>query len=461
MGIGATFFFSTDPAKQTLYKRICPSEDQITYLQEQWNTLSDALLNEMARFTTHPVSTWIQGSYKFGTLIRPVSKDEEYDVDLGLYIHWTEDTDEHIPDAEEAKQWVQESLQHYAIANGSVLEVVAPAKERCSRIRFRNQFHIDVPCYHEDEEVDRRWLATKNDGWEDSDPKALIEWFRETVEDEDRAELRRVIRYLKAWAALKFESEHRPSSLMLTVLAAESYLSLDTRTITGDDELLASIVESIIARLSDNSFVENPVNGAENLNRLNNSQLTNCTDRLKDLHSTAIRATASRDAITAANIWGEQFEHFFPLLELEPEQAGNARLPALPMPEINIVVQEQKSKRYLPSWTNLVTSVPIGCTLYFQVTNPQMFPADAIYEWTVRNEGSDAEEVNDLGHKKSGPRLLQVDESTKYRGRHYMDCLVKRGTTIVGFRRVPVRITGQQYPERNPPKPPWTTGRKK
>ena len=33
----------------------------------------------------YTISTWLQGSYTYATLIKPVHLGEEYDVDVGLY----------------------------------------------------------------------------------------------------------------------------------------------------------------------------------------------------------------------------------------------------------------------------------------------------------------------------------------------------------------------------------------
>lgn len=72
----------------------------------------------------------------------------------------------------------------------------------------------------------------------------------------------------------------------------------------------------------------------------------------------------------------------------------------------------------------------------------------------VRNEGPEAEQVNDLGHvKREG---LKASETSAYRGTHFMDCFVKLSGQTIAMRRVPVIITGQEMPSRNPKKPSWT-----
>ena len=74
-------------AEQTLHRRITPTAEQREFLQTQWNTLAEHLIREVGSWG-YPISTWLQGSYKYGTLIKPVHKGEEYDVDVGVYFAW-------------------------------------------------------------------------------------------------------------------------------------------------------------------------------------------------------------------------------------------------------------------------------------------------------------------------------------------------------------------------------------
>jgi hypothetical protein len=78
----------------------------------------------------------------------------------------------------------------------------------------------------------------------------------------------------------------------------------------------------------------------------------------------------------------------------------------------------------------------------------------SIVEWMVRNEGEEAEGVNDLGHVAG--QGLSANETSAYKGIHYMDCIVKQYGLVVGKRRVPVEIQGLSWPRRNPARrPPW------
>ena len=150
---------------QTLYVRITPSGEQFATQQARWNDLRDFLKSRLKEDTSYPMSSWLQGSYKFDTQIRPWASGAQFDIDLGLYFEWSGGDDEGDFDPEGFKQLVQNALLDYADDEGNDANAVDDPKERCCRISFKPDFHIDVPCYHLDRGADRRALATETKGW--------------------------------------------------------------------------------------------------------------------------------------------------------------------------------------------------------------------------------------------------------------------------------------------------------
>ncbi len=306
---------------QTLYTRITPSIEQFTTQQARWNDLADFLKSRLREDAGYSTSTWLQGSYKFDTQIRPWEAGAEFDIDLGLYFEWAGDDEDGDYGPEGFKEFVQNALADYAEDTENDASGIEEPKERCCRVAFKPDFHIDVPCYHLDRGADRRALATATKGWEASDPKAIYKWFKELHDDKDnRAQLRRMVCYLKMWAALKIEDDaSRPSSIMLTVLAAEAFDDLDRLVSTDDDDVLERLVTAIADRLGGRAEVPNPVATEENLNRLAQQAANELKTRLREFEDTARRANAATSSETAAEIWTEAFGHFFPL----PEDIGD------------------------------------------------------------------------------------------------------------------------------------------
>ena len=55
---------------QTLIERVTPTVEQREFLQQQWNDLAEYLKEVLAK-QGYSISTWLQGSYKYGSLIKP------------------------------------------------------------------------------------------------------------------------------------------------------------------------------------------------------------------------------------------------------------------------------------------------------------------------------------------------------------------------------------------------------
>src|ERR1700753_1660685 len=115
MGRAATLFYSAnDPEEQNLHRRITPSDKQFDEQQERWNSLADHLLSDLRTRSGCGMRSWLQGSYKFGTQVRPPSKGEEFDIDLGIYFEWPGATEQGRHDNRSVREMVQDSLTAYA-----------------------------------------------------------------------------------------------------------------------------------------------------------------------------------------------------------------------------------------------------------------------------------------------------------------------------------------------------------
>lgn len=453
MGIAASLFFNTIDPENCLDYRIRPSDEQQSAQENRWNDLRDFLVEELQVRSEYAISSWLQGSYKFGTQIRPAKPTQEFDIDLGIYYRWSGEPEDGQFSPDALKGFIQGSLETYADDDENDAEEVTDPKERCSRIRFKDSFHIDVPAYHLDSSRDARTLATETKGWEESDPKAIYVWWKEKFDDATRPRGRRLVRYLKMWAALKFDEATRPSSIMLTVLLANALSETDTSRLAGDDEFLQTCSAAMLTALRASLVVTNPVNTEENLNRLDTTAAQEFLGNLDSLVSTAARAVAAATKPDSAEIWSEIFEHFFPMTD---ELASDARTGALVVmqfdPQVDIQIKNGVRTNVV---RNAVGGIPKGCELNFSLANAFQLPQGAQVFWTARNTG-EAETVNDLGHTKNG--LFAVEKSA-YRGTHFMDVRVCLNGRTIGRRRVPVQITGLGIPLRNPPRPAYANRR--
>lgn len=242
---------------------------------------------------------------------------------------------------------------------------------------------------------------------------------------------------------------------MLTVLVAEAFFGFNPEGLSSDDDVLRAVLEAIVLRLSESSFVENPVSTSENLARLSGEEMRELISRLAKFLDVAERATVHETEFGAADTWQEEFGHLFPMPEVEESlHKSNRQLPVpIATPEVKVTAQSRDNASGRFSGANRIGPIPRNCAIEFEVTNPFAMPPGSKIVWTVRNEGREAENTNDLGHPAGVG--LRAHENSKYQGTHYMDCAVTGLTLAV--RRIPVVITGSAMPRRYPKKrPEWT-----
>lgn len=460
MGTCASLFHSTEADTQSLHRRVKPTDEQYESQQTEWNNLRDYMVAGLREALELPIESWLQGSYKFGTQIRPSKMGEEFDIDLGIYAVWSGAPKDGPVGASDLKNLLQSLLETYADDDEDGRCEVAPPKERCNRIRIGDDFHIDTPCYHLNRAADERSLATESDTWEGSDPKAIYLWWREAFAEELRPRARRMVQYMKMWAALTFEDGERPSSVMLTVLVGEALQQIDGEELTGDDEWFAEVVNHLNTQ-ANFRYVENPVDDTENLNRLSDEQNSAIEDALDDLSSICARALSAESKLAASEIWSEAFQHFFPVSDEDTvlkEEAGALVAMAFD-PLVSVIARPRGNTEMDFKGVNEIGPIPRDCDIEFTLENASELPPGATVRWTVRNEGAEAEIKNDLGHFAG--EGVKASEHSAYRGKHHMDISVWRFGQLIGRRRIPVTISGVKMPARNPSRPRWTKFRSK
>lgn len=440
MSLAAQLFFSSDASIETLHSRITPTEVERSSQVQYWSELAESLIHGVREKVGFPFKTWIQGSYKFGTQIRPPSQSEHMDIDLGLYMLPTRREDAKLS-AAYYREIVNQVLKEL-VSSIDGAESVGRPKEKCERVHYEENFHIDIPCYIRDSVSFESFLATKSDIWESSDPKDLVVWFRKEVgNDDDRAQVRRLIRYFKMWMGLNVPDAHRLSSIALTVLIAECYPALPPE-VKGDDEVMNWAVEQVKERLIGSKNIANPVDPLENLNRLSDKGCDFLIGYLANLEQISRRALGAASKLETAIIWSEAFQHFFPqptLTEIDEEAllAESRALVAIQRLNISVVARSKDGTGPIFSGQNRIGPIPKDCEIEFTLTDPLDWDVDV--EWIVRNSGQEAIGANDLGHKKQSGR--RAEEHSAYTGRHYMDCIAKRRGQVVGYQRVAVQVS--------------------
>jgi hypothetical protein len=221
--------------------------------------------------SVHGLEFQTQGSFIMDTIINPISED--YDLDYGVYFIGSLFRDQR-PSTKTFHDFVKLSVES---SNPYVLKVMD--KDTCVRAMYKEGFsylfenrsnkltkgfHIDLPMYYSTTKKSPD-LAHLKKSWITSDPVEFIQWFEEKVKSGFKAEyiyerklysvqydnwkenirrqdaqLRRIVRYLKAWCDYRCNSNgtDMPCGIILTILAAENYVPNERDDISLRDTLI-------------------------------------------------------------------------------------------------------------------------------------------------------------------------------------------------------------------------------
>ena len=301
------FFTATD----SFHSRITLDSNKADSLRKSARNLREHIKNKFKEKERPIIKFQIQGSMAMKTTINPLNGD--YDIDDGLYF---------IPQLEErptpaiAHAWVVDAASSYKTVDPPI------DKKRCVRVPFKDGYHVDIPIYdlvqNEDDEGNEPFLAIKDEEWVYSDPRKLSDWFNNRVAETD-VQLRRLVRYFKAWADFqntKSSTKKMPGGLVLTILASEEYQESER-----DDESFANTAKQILDRLRINEKICNPVDRKEDLRkRISNPQFENFLSVLEKLVQEGESALNHESAEEAARKhWQKVIGDRFPVFEDDPD----------------------------------------------------------------------------------------------------------------------------------------------
>lgn len=272
---------------------------------QRYQSFGDWLHRDGSRVAEYEPQVYAQGSFRLGTAIRPLTKKEEYDLDMVCELILSKSD----VSQRDLKELVGTEVKEYAQANN--FNEPAEEKKRCWRLNYADgvSFHMDIlPAVPDDDEFKRllvirgmpaefaelaiaitdrkheKYRQISKD-WPRSNPRGFAEWFESRMRRISRARsialvangayasvdevptwdwktpLQRAIQILKRHRDVMFQNdmEFKPISMILTSLAARAYdgeTELDL-ALDGILERMPNFVRTQAPR------VPNPVNEAE------------------------------------------------------------------------------------------------------------------------------------------------------------------------------------------------------
>ena len=292
---------------QHLAESLDISESRYKQAEERYQAVGNWLARDESIVAKYSPDIYPQGSFRLGTVIKPITDAEEYDIDLVCELSLTKDQ----LSQKQLKGVVGYEIKGYARAN----KMKSPPENgrRCWTLNYADgaQFHMDILPALPDGDSFRLFLENKgfsaawtdlaiaitdnthqnyeriDDDWLRSNPKGYAEWFKECMKVQFNARrmllaesiradvekvpeykvktpLQRAIQILKRHRDIMFadDQDDTPISVIITTLAARAY--------NNEADLLEALVSivhgmpSFIQRKDGAPWVENPVNPTEN-----------------------------------------------------------------------------------------------------------------------------------------------------------------------------------------------------
>lgn len=472
-----------------LFLRIAEELDISDTLIDRATTSYTALGEYINAHCDCSVSVYTQGSFRLGTVIRPLSDEDEYDLDLVCEVM---DFSNVAP--KELKKKIGDILRD-SKRYSSMLE----EKKRCWRIVYSDeaQFHMDItPAIPDKTTTGAILITNKADSGEYSytfsKPKGYSDWFEKrkattemirkvalfeasgvepvkTKNNKVKLPLQRAIQILKRHRDKMFESspDEKPISVIITTLSAKSYNGE-----IGVYDAVKAIVETMdtyIKHDGEKYYIPNPINPQENFADKWNSEPTKARAFYNWLNKArrdivTITPTIIDDYTALEESFGETvigravsdtttITHDSNLpdsvynsptiknaLSVSHRQKPPFKLPIHQILGIRATVT-MNGNSY--PYENNSSAIPKNCGIDFDlIVSPKLLNGGYTVKWQVVNTGDEALRADSLrGGFETGINSTKRHEGTEYQGTHYIQAfLLKRGKCIAMSKEFVVNI---------------------
>jgi hypothetical protein len=270
-------------------------ESRYLEAKKRYEAVGEWLGKDESSLASYKPEIYPQGSFRLGTVIKPISNKDEYDVDLVCYLA---DLKKEKTSQKELKRMIGDRLRQ----NETYTELLDVEGQRCWTLNYANEFHMDILPAIADEELrslgglyldavlitDKKMIEQNDSEWPKSNPKGYAEWFlsrqktvflamqkqlaeslKASIDDipdyKIKTPLQRAVQILKRHRDIYFlrkRNENKPISIIITTLAAHLY--------EGQGNVYSAIYD-ILNGIGEDSikkegifYIPNPVNPEEN-----------------------------------------------------------------------------------------------------------------------------------------------------------------------------------------------------
>jgi hypothetical protein len=396
-----------------------------------------------------------QGSWAHETIIRPVGALDEFDADFLLQL-----TPDDVWNLEK-RRYLRELRA--AFKRHSKYASMVQKKNRCCRIDYANDCHVDVVPYLVLPDGRQVIVNYAENDFEDTNPAGFTAWMKEKDELAGR-NLRKVIRLVK------YLRDHKNTfdcpSVILTMLlggAVQAYDATDRYADVANAFVnLLTDLEEWLDRHPMMPFLEDPSCPGTSFNHrwseAKYQTFKTCISRYAAWARAAIGETDDDLAVAAwQELFGENFKKpsAVAVVLSAVTKAAKPLLPVKRAPREQFIEEQglvltggytaridgrvAAQKGFRDGDIRTLGAVPKHRTLRFRVTTDAPAPYRVL--WKVRNRGDEAERVGGLrGELIPDDGTMRRTESTLYSGRHYVEVYVVKGNEVVATDHHEVRI---------------------
>lgn len=457
-------------------------EDVGTWLAEDDSELKD-----------YAPEIYPQGSFRLGTVVRPISRADEYDIDLVCHLSVAKEK----TTQKSLKKMVGDRLEK----REDLKEILTPSR-RCWVLEYPPQaqmprFHMDVlPAIPNQERPPTGILLTDTELtlWQKSNPKAYSEWFYDrmkvvfrekraslaeaiqaSVEDvpewQVKTPLQVAIQVLKRHRDIHFQhdADSRPVSIIITTLAAHAYRNQPDIYDAFTD--IVRDMQKFVEKRNGRWCVGNPVDPDENFadkwNQYPERQVAfaKWLEKVRSDFATVGQKQTLNEAVDfltpsfgapimakVASDLGIKGVSALALVATSPIQVpaigdtSHCLAPAWPVHEqykANLTASVYWKKGGKKLWQLTGRPVPKKVWLRFAVTTNAPPPYDV--RWQVVNSGKEARDARQLRggfYEGDVPGNAVRWETTAYNGTHWVEAFIIKDAMCVarsGRRNVLVR----------------------
>lgn len=245
-------------------------------MKQHYEAIKKWIETDEAFFKPFKYELYPHGSVRTRTTVKPIGKDE-FDLDIALHIKTN--FKNHTP--EKIYNELRRRLKEHALYSEKM-----ELKNRCIRLNYAGDFHIDILPGIQENEWDENKLRVPDRAlktWVSSNPRGYAKWFLEKTnvlkfsllekalraenlpsnDYENKKPLQRGVQLIKRYRDIYFQKDdtYKTSSVVLTTIAGQFY---------NGEESIYLTVENIVNRIllhtrnmSGRIKVVNPVNADE------------------------------------------------------------------------------------------------------------------------------------------------------------------------------------------------------